>query len=166
MNKKAATLVEIMIYFALLAVFLTVAVTFSLQIINSSHQIATESDLATELTLIRSKLQAEILKADTLDLTGSVLGVPNGTLSLTMEDAVENPTVFSLNEGNLQLIYGTSEPVIINSNALSFDSLQFQVYSSEKAPDHIVIDAVVSVESELDVKDATVDFHLASSLRP
>jgi len=165
-KRPAATLVEIIIYFALLAVFLTVAITFSLQIINSSHQVSTESDLSTELALIRSKLQAEMLQADSIDLPGSTLNDPNGVLSLTMDTVAVNPTVLSLVNGNLQIQYGASSPVTINSSALTFDSLQFQVYSSEKAPDHIVLDAVVSVESELDTKDATVDFHLASSLRP
>jgi len=165
-KRPAATLVEIIIYFALLAVFLTVAITFSLQIINSSHQVSTESDLSTELALIRSKLQAEMLQADSIDLPGSTLNDPNGVLSLTMDTVAVNPTVLSLVNGNLQIQYGASSPVTINSSALRFDFLQFQVYSSEKAPDHIVLDAVVSVESELDTKDATVDFHLASSLRP
>lgn len=163
---KASTLVEIVIYFTLLAVFLGVATSFSIQIIGASHSASNESNLATELSLIRSRLTTEIQSAESIDLSGSVFNDPNGVLSLNMEDVSSNPTSISLSNGDIQIQYGTDSAITLNSSALHFASLQFQVFSSDKTPDHVILDAVVNVETDLDISDATSNFHLALSLRP
>lgn len=162
-KRPAATLIEIMLYFTLLASFMTVAILFSLQIINASHQVATESDLSTEMSLIRSRLISEILSADSINFEASTLD--SATSVLVFNVGIESIQI-SLSGTDLVLQKGSETPVALNSPALTFETLEISVYSADKAPDHIVLDAQVSVPSELDTLDAETQLHIALSLRP
>ncbi len=165
-KRKAATLVEIVIYFMLLAVFLGVATSFSIQMIGASHSASNESDLSTELSLLRSKLSTAIQNAASVNSGASTFNDPNGVLSLSMPDVADDPTVIYWEDEKILMRVGLSQPTTLHSQALTIESLQFQIFSSDKVPDHIVVDAVVKVETDLDISDASSNFHLAVSLRP
>jgi len=163
---KATTLVEIILYFVLLAVFLFVAMTFSIQVLNVTSLSANTNDLQTNVDLISQQLSYAIQTASAVDNAGSKFDDAAGVLSLTMRDAGVSPTIFSLTNYDLYLTAGTANAIRLNSDTVSVDSINFHKIEYSKSPDQIVIDAVFTPKgNDISNLTKTINFHLSISLR-
>ncbi|MDP2624780.1 MAG: hypothetical protein Q8P27_01195 [Candidatus Peregrinibacteria bacterium] len=165
-RKQGTTLIEIMLYFSLVGVFLLAAMTFSIQILNVYGLSANIHELQSNLDLIGQKMVYTIQVADSVDDSGSVFDSDTGTLSLNMPTVGDSPTSFYLSDGDVFMKEGMSSAIQLNTDAVTFNTLRFHKVSYAKSPDQIVIDAQMS-STGVDISNLQQDFelHLSISLR-
>ena len=165
-KNRATTLVEIMVYFAILAVFLTAALSFSLQIVNISELSSRIYQLEAESTFVQEKIRTAILSAKSLDTALSVFDSDAGVLTLNMYDAPDDPTVFSLTSGQIFMKEGAAQAQALHSSLLEVSSFRFHKISYDKTPDQVVVDIQFETPSDLANTDADLSLHFTISLRP
>jgi hypothetical protein len=163
---RGTTLVEIILYFTILSVFLFAAMSFALQILSASQVSGNVSEFETNIDFVTQEITEAILAADSVNDAGSTFDNDTGVLSLNMNSVPVSPTVISLSGGNVSLTEGSSDPVLLNSGNVSFSQLRFHKRSFAKSPDQIVIDGLVgAISTDLASGQHTLSFHLSISLR-
>lgn len=165
-SQKASTLLEILIYFSILAVVLLSGITFAIQILNMSKLSSNFNELEGNLDFISQKIVATIQTADSINIGGSIFDNDQGALSLNLSTPAKSPTRFYLSSGNIFVTEGVSSPSKLNSSIIQFNSLRFHRVTYSKAPDQIVIDADLSIaNNDINSLDKTLPLHLSVSLR-
>lgn len=142
--KKGTTLIEILLYFTLLSVVMLAAMTFSLQLFQSSQMSQNLGNLYAEKEIISSLLTNTIKKALSIDSQNSIFDDNSGAISLNMSDPAENPTRFYYQNNNIYLQKANNPATAINTSSVSVTQLRFQKISASKSPDQIIMDATLN----------------------
>ena len=164
--KRAFTLIEILLYFTILTVFLFTAVYFAIQILNVSQLTTHRHELQLSGQFISEKMTVAIQSAESIDEAGSTFDSDQGILALVMPDAFATPTLFSFSNGDLTMKEGAGSVVVLNSSYVSVNSVRFHQISAAKTPAQIVVDLALSVDADIPNTDASLDLHFTVSLRP
>lgn len=124
-NNKGMTLVELILYIAILSVFIGGAINFSWDVIYGRIKSNTQRTLSQNLRIVSKRMAYEIRNA-------TAISIPNSsTISLVMADSERNPTVFDLSGGRVRIGYGssgpcpTTSPCFLSSNELTISNLTF-----------------------------------------
>jgi len=165
-NRASTTLIEILVYFAILALFLTAAFSFALQIVNISELSSRMYELESQSAFIQEKMKTAILTAESVDTVNSLFDSDAGVLSLTMSDVGSNPTIFSFSDGQILMQEGANPAEPLHSSFLEVSSLRFHRITYDKTPDQIQVDAMLIILSDLANTDADLSLHFTISLRP
>ncbi len=165
-KKKATTLIEIMVYFTLLAIFMAAAFSFAMQIVTISELSSRKYDLQTQGEYIQEKIKTTIQTADRVNAGGSTFDSDSGVLSLTMPTLAVSPTVFSLVGGEVLMKEGNGAATPLHPDFVEVVSLRFHRITYTKTPDQIQVDALLRTPSELANTDAEMTLHFTVSLRP
>lgn len=163
---KATTLVEIMVYFAIFGIFMAAAMSFAMQIITISDISSRLYEVQTQSAFIEETIKTTIQSADSVNVAGSVFDSDTGTLSLVMPVAGVSPTVFSLSGGELHMKEGAGSATALHSDTIEVSSLRFHRIVYTKAPDQIVVDAVLNTPSDLVNTNKSFTLHFTVTLRP
>jgi len=166
-NRAALTLVELILYFTILAVGLFVAMDFAIKI--GSYYVLTSSmnEVQSNADYFGERLLYAITIATQVNGGASIFDSDSGKLSLSANDPGVNPTVFFLQGGNIYLAQGTNPPLAINTSGVTVDSLRFHRLTHAKTPDQIEVTAeFVSKNQDLDSMVYRMPLHLTMSLRP
>ena len=148
MNNKGFTLVELILYIAIISIFIGGAVLFAWNVIYGQVKSSIHQEVNQNLRLASKRIIYEIRNASDIN------SVTSSTLSLSSSDSARNPTVFDLFEGQLRIGYGTSgacpatAPCPLTSNRVSVTSLSFTDVSSN--PDSKNIQFTITIESIAD----------------
>ncbi|MBI4234887.1 type II secretion system protein [Candidatus Peregrinibacteria bacterium] len=164
--KKGTTLLEILIYFAIVGIVLLAGLSFSIQIINTGEVSKNLSELNNNLQFITEKIVNKIQIAQSVDSDLSIFNNDQGALSLNVEAPADSPTVFSITSGDLFIAEGSNPAVKLNSNLIGIDVLRFTRLTYPKSPDQIVIDITLSNnDSDISQFNKSISAHLSISLR-
>lgn len=134
--KRGFTLIEILIYITIVAGILVAATTFAWNIIDSKTKTQARQAVDAHALIIMEKLSQSIRAAQSIDPSSSFnvnLADPGSSgqkLSLTMQDAAQNPTQFDVTNGVLRITQGAGQPEVLSSNLVRITSLTFQNLSS------------------------------------
>lgn len=165
-KKHATTLVEIILYFTFLALFLGVAMSFAFQITDVSTLSGNIHELEYSAGELSKRLTESIQTAESVDTTGSVFDQDEGILSLNMLDTGDSPTQFYWSNGDVFFQEGTQNAIQVNTLFVNVTQLRFHRISSYKNPDQIVVTVVFqNVNTDLENTDHDVTLHLTLSLR-
>jgi hypothetical protein len=165
-NRKGTTLVEILMYFALLSVVMGAVMSFAFLIVDMSTKSQSLRETQANLEFITRNLVASVQTARDIDETNSVFGVDDGRLALVVNDAGRSPTQYYVENENLYVKYGSSDPVQLNSDAITCTSLNFTKISQLKMPDQVGIDAVFEAGyADMAGLDSLLNIHTSVSLR-
>lgn len=161
--KKGTTLIEILVYFAILEAVLLSAMTFTIQIFNVNRLSTNFQEVQSNLDFISQHIIAVAQIADDINLPASIFDNDQGALSLTTDSGI---TTFYLSDGVIFMQEGTLVPVQLSSNAITFDSLRFHRVTFPKSPDQVIIDAIVRTNgSNIVSQSKQLNFHISVSLR-
>ncbi|HLD96357.1 MAG TPA: type II secretion system protein [Patescibacteria group bacterium] len=126
--KRAFTLIELLIYMALVSVFLTAAVTSMWDIILGSTKSSVEQEVQESLRYVSHRLGFEIRNANSIggssDFGVNLAATPGALLSLSSPNP-NNPTEFRVDDGLLQVKQGAGDWTTISSSALEVTDLVF-----------------------------------------
>lgn len=165
-KNRGTTLVEIMVYFAIVGIVTFAAMSFSLQIIGLNSLSNNYHELQSNQDFILNKISSSIQSAASIDQVSSLFDNDQGALSLLMNDAQVSPTKFYISNGNIFLEEGVQNAIQLNSSLVKFDSFNFHRVVYSKAPDQIILDAQISpTNAEMANTNKVLNLHLTSTLR-
>lgn len=162
---KATTLVEIVFYFALVAIFLGAAMNFAVQITESYGVSQTLNELQSNVDFMTERLTISLGQATSVDTNNSLLDVDEGQLTLIMAES-PSPVVFYVSQGDFFIQEGSGTSIQLNTTAVQVDQMRFHVSTHEKAPDQVTIDGSFSLAgAEASAYQNARSFHLFIALK-
>ena len=167
MSKKGFTLIEILIYTAMVAIFLVTAVNFSLDVIEGKAKARSMREVQQNSRFAIEKMTQEIRRAEDINLAESVFDTHPGVLSLVMPEADKNPTIFDFSlDGALRMTQGTNTPKVLTTNQVETTNLVFTNLSPLAWSKNIKINLTVQYKNpERKEFEATSIIETAVSLR-
>lgn len=134
MNNRGFTLIELIIYIAVVSVVLLAFVTFTLRFANSRAKARVIGEVQYNGRLIQERLSDAFRHAEAVNTGASTFTTDPGVLSLDIVDVAEDPTIFSLSadDGNFQVNLAGSGNTLITSDAVSVSNLVFTNLTSSE----------------------------------
>lgn len=135
-KEKGFTLIELILYVALSALFMSAAVAFAWDIIYGRVRSYTEQEVNQNMRLAAKRIAYEIRNASAITAAGS-------SLTLAMSDSSRNPTVIDLSGGRVRIGYGssgscpTTAPCFLTDDLVTASGLSFTNFSSGLESQHI-----------------------------
>ena len=164
--KKGFTLVEILIYFAIIGVVMLAFISFSVQILTVSNITQNFGEVQSTLNLVNYKVTSAIHTADSVDVGNSVFDSDEGALSLNFSEASVSPTMFYFSAGDVYMKEGANTAVKLNSDDIAFSVFRFHRSIYNQAPDQIIFDAIISSKNvDISNVNKSVSSHLSITLR-
>ena len=126
-NGAGFTLIETLIYLAIVAVAVGSFVVFSISVSGSRNKTfviqEVQANARTAIQIMSQKIRA----AEGINTAASTFGVDPGVLSLAVSDISKDPTVFELDQddGILRITEGTASPVVLVSDEVKITNLVF-----------------------------------------
>lgn len=165
--RSATTLIEILMYFVLVSALLTALLSFAFRIYNNTQRSVNIQEIQANVDLISQELSSRIQSANSIDVDDSLFNVDEGRLSLVMNDASINPSVYYLSNGSLYLMEGVgSSPIQLSSNLSTLQSFNITHVSSPNAPDQVQIQAEIQpANTDIESLNHSFDLQLTITLR-
>ena len=139
--KKGFSLIEVLLYFIIIGIFLGVALNFIVQVGVLSQQSENAHEIQSNIDFIAQKMSSSIRIADSINDSNSTFDSDAGKLSLLLPAGYSSPITFQLSDGNIQVVDATGT-ITINSDFITCTKLRFEKVTYPKSPDQIVIDAI------------------------
>lgn len=127
-RKLAFTLIELLLYMALVGIFLTAATTSMWDIILGNTKSSVEQEVQESLRYASHRLSFEIRNANSIGASsdfGVNLATTSGAVLSLNSSAPNNPTEFQVDSGLLQIKQGSGDWTTITSSALEVTNLVF-----------------------------------------
>lgn len=144
-RESGFTLIELILYIALVSIFISGAIFFAWDIIYGRVKSQVQQEVSQNLRLAAKRIVYEIRNA------GGINSISASTISLANTDPARDPTVFDVSGGRLRIGYGSagacpvSSPCELTSNEVSVSNLSFSDLS--KGTESINIQFSITVES-------------------
>ncbi len=161
---KGFTLIEFIIYIAILAVVLLVSFNFSWQIIFSNEKAQSQREVQQNARFVMEKISRILRQAKSVNTPSP--GSSANILSLEMKDPLLDPTVFEITDNKLYITQGADPSYELTNNRVEVSNIQFRNLSFADTPETIQIDISLkhvnpSGRTEYDV---SFDFKLSEGL--
>ncbi len=140
-NKKAFSLVEIIIYIAILSFSSLVFMSFMINITKVRNKVYAAQEVQANLRLSINKIKSLIHQAESLDTLHSVFNINPGKLVLNMSNQSLNPTIIELDNNNLlKVTQGNLNSIErIVSDEVKVDKLIFKNFSVNDYDENVQI---------------------------
>ncbi|MEK7114455.1 MAG: prepilin-type N-terminal cleavage/methylation domain-containing protein [Patescibacteria group bacterium] len=140
---KGFTLIEVLIYSALIAMIISGSLIAVYQIIEGSDSIQNKIIMEQEANFLISKIRWALTGATTI--ISPTIGASSSTLSINKANYSENPIVFDLNLNNLRIKQGSGNPAILNNQNIAINNLIFEhLTASGSGPEGLKISLTVN----------------------
>ena len=124
-SQKGASLIELLLYFSLLGILLTVVSDVIIRTSEFSLEAASKNDLLADTRFITSRLAYDIHQATSIT-TPAILGGTSQTLTLTVGTETHTYTISGSNLAYEKVAGTNTQTANINSNKVFVTSLNFQ----------------------------------------
>ena len=138
MKNQGLTLVELLIYMAILGSILAIMTGFFWNIALGYAKENSYQELQQNGRFVLTKMNQEIKKAKRINSPSP--GFSANSLSLEMANPNLNPTTFDLNGGKLRIIQGTNPPYELTTDRIIVNNLQFTNLSYDNTPGTVRIE--------------------------
>ena len=122
---KGFTLVEFILYFALIAVVISAVTAFAIDVFKARSKTAVLAEVEQNTRFGLERILQSVRQASQLNVGASTLDSDAGALSLAMVAASNSPTVFDLSGGALRIKEGTSAAAPLTSSLVKVTKLRF-----------------------------------------
>jgi prepilin-type N-terminal cleavage/methylation domain-containing protein len=147
---KGFTLIETLIYIALIGVVLSGFIVFSFSIGDARNKTYVVQEVQANARVALNLITQKILAANGVNAGSSTFGSDPGVLSLSMSEAGNNPTVISLNanDGQLQIKEGSADAVVITSDEVKVMNLVFTNLSGTNEKENIKVELTIDFNNQ------------------
>lgn len=131
-NKEGFTLVESLIYVAIIGIAVSSFISFGVSISGSRNKTYVVEETQANARVALDMISRYIRSASGVNASSSVFDLDPGVLSLAMDNASKNPTIIRLNHDNgvLEIQEGLAQPVTVTSDETRINNLIFHNLSS------------------------------------
>lgn len=158
--RRGFTLIEVLIYIAILAVMLLNIVELTSGIFDLRGRTRASLTLEENLRFALNRIVARVSDAD--DITAPASGT-SSTLTLDMALAAEDPTTITLSNGAVELTEGTGTPTPLTSDEVEITTLSFTRLSG--TPAGVRIDITGELESAAGVYLSALSLSTSAIIR-
>lgn len=145
MDKKAFTLLEIILYIGLLTLFLAIAGGIAINIIFNKTKLSVTQEISQNGRFAMEKIYNSIINADGINIP--TLGQSGAVLSLTVTDSLKNPTIFDLSNGVLRIKEGSNQPIDLTSDKVIVTSLSLSNVSYTNTSGTIKVQMIIKFKN-------------------
>jgi type II secretory pathway pseudopilin PulG len=144
---KGFSLIELILYVALLMIIVTGLVTYGVDVVLIRTKVRVEQEVIANARLVSKRINLEIRDASALTSVGSQ------SITLANSDASKNPTVIAFANGRVTIGWGsigncpTSAPCYLTSSDVVVQSLVFANLSNGTSPQSVKYEVAVKAES-------------------
>lgn len=137
--QKGFTLVETLIYIAIIAVSVSSFVVFAISVSDSKSKTYVVQEVQGNMRGALGLMTQRMRAATGVNTASSTFGVDPGVLSLVMAESAKNPTIIDLSadDGILQITEGLESPVAIISDEVRVINLVFEDLTPTGEREHI-----------------------------
>jgi type II secretory pathway pseudopilin PulG len=134
-QKKGYTVIESLVYMAVLVVMTLVIANMLLLIMRASTTVKINRNLNTSALVGLGRIEREIRSAKSVDIAGSTLGSSPGVLKLNTTDSSGNVTTIEFNVASnlLQVKKGAGTAVAVTPSQATVTSLVFRRFTTGKS---------------------------------
>jgi Tfp pilus assembly protein PilW len=132
MRNKSFTLIELLIYIAIISLVLVSITGFFWNIVLGNIKENAYQEVQQNSRFALTKITQQIKKA--IGINNPLPGTSASSLSLIMQDSNLNPTIFDVSEGKLRIIQGASAPIELTTDQIRVSNLQFTNLSYLNTP--------------------------------
>ncbi|QQG47354.1 MAG: type II secretion system protein [Candidatus Woesebacteria bacterium] len=118
------TLIELILYMAIVSVVTTSLISFGWNIINNGIKSTVDEEVYSNGRYIAEKIKYEIRNASGINTVNTT------SISLSESNPADNPTVINLSSSRVTIKKGAAAAVSLNSNDTAISNLVFTNYSS------------------------------------
>jgi type II secretory pathway pseudopilin PulG len=157
------TLIETLIYVAIIGAAVSSFVLFSISVSNSRSKTYVVQEVQANARVAMDIMSQKIREATGVNTGASTFGSDPGILSLSMANAAKNPTVFSLsqNDGVLQIVEGASPAIPLISDEVKITNLLFTNLTGTGVRENVRIEMTVAYNN----LDTDIRYDHSQSLR-
>jgi type II secretory pathway pseudopilin PulG len=143
---RGFTLIETIIYTALISIIIGGALVTVYQVLESNNALYNKIIVEQEANFLLRKFAWALSGVSAINLP--VVGATSSVLSINKINFPENPLVFNLNATDIRLKRGSQEPVILNAQNVKITNLVFQHLASVgNGPEAIKINLTVDSQT-------------------
>lgn len=130
-KNKGFTLVEMIIYVAILAIVSVIAINATLAMLRAFSDIRVSRDVNNTATVMLERIAREVRGATSVDTGQSILGVNPGVLILNTKDSGGNDTTieFSITNNLMRVKEGGVDKGALNSGSVVVDNIVYYLVS-------------------------------------
>lgn len=161
-NKKGFSLMETIIYIAIVGFIVTSLVAFGISVSNSRNKTYVMQEVQANTRVALGIISEKIRASTGVNVSGSVFNTDPGILSLEIPAASKNPTVIDLNtnDGVLRITEGVLVPVSVTSDKVKVTDLIFTNLTQSGDRENIK----VSLTLEYNDRDSGNNFDYTQSI--
>lgn len=161
-KKKGFTLIETLIYVAIISLIMGAFISYSISITNLRNKTYVMQEVQANARMAMEVISNYLRIADAVNMTSSTFDIDPGVLSLSMVSSTLNPVVFLLDQddGVLQMSVGGGEPNNLTSDEVKVTELTFFNFSGSSNKENIGISITVEYSTPI-----SHDFFYSQSLQ-
>lgn len=123
--RRGFTLIELIIYVALISIFSLVFVNFVFDVISTAEKARVRQELQQNARFALDRMLQEIRSAQSINTGSSTFGTSPGVLSVSTATPGTNPTIFDVSGGVLRVKLGAASAVPITDSKYVVTNLVF-----------------------------------------
>ncbi len=144
--KAGFTLVETLVYIAIIGTALSSAILFSLNVLEGQQKARVFQEVQQNARFALERISQEIRTAADLNPNASTFNIATGTLSLASDESAKNPTTFNVIDEKIFIKQGSGATTSITSDDVRVTTLRFENLSVSARTDNIRV--TVSIQHE------------------
>jgi len=154
MNKKAFTLIELLLYTAIFAIVGSLMTGILLTVTQVQQRESAGTEITSQLNFVMQRLRQLVSESSNIEIDA---GVTTSTLKLRMKDPAKDPTCISLVNGTIKLAEGpnssnpnncTSTISDLTNNRVIVDTLNFKKFTQYPGHDTVSVDLQMTYNSD------------------
>ncbi len=130
--KKGFTLIEILIYLALVSLITTIAIASVYPLIDNYYRNQARLDIEGEVNFLMRKINWALMGAYLINQPTA--GSTSTTLSINKEGFSQNPIAFDVNNGDFRISLAGAGPIVLNNVNVKIEKAEFEHISQSGLP--------------------------------
>lgn len=147
-GRRGFTLLELLIYIAIISVVLIVATKLSSQVLAVKAKSTALSEVNRNARFVMDRIVTEVGEADAI-AAGTVFGTNPGRLELTVTDLGNSPTVFAVTDGTLTVQLGSGPALPLTSSQVTVTGFTLQDMSRQPGTRSVAVSLELQYRSDV-----------------
>jgi type II secretory pathway pseudopilin PulG len=150
-DKRGITLIEAIIYIAIIGIVLTGFINFSLSNSLNREKVFVISEVNSNIRTSIELIQSRVFGADSIDFNNSILDTDPGLIYLNYTDIAKNPTIITLDQDNGSLLIkeGNNATTTVTNDKVIISNLTFSDFTKVGTRDTVRIELSVDYNNTL-----------------